>query len=529
MSMMSRTLRTSALALACFAAFPAAHAAHVDPRLTAAPADADALIVFAPAEKNAVAARARCELQGASPRARRCAARALGCDAAGRARVARRERHRVSQLLDRERDRGAPAAVGDCGARARAATCCASNRTCAFRFRCPPARHAARRRPKRSRGALRRSTPRRSGPPASRGRASSSRARDTGYQWDHPALQPHYRGWDGATADHNYNWHDSIHDSTGNPCGNDSPEPCDDAGHGTHTAGTFAGDDGATHQTGVAPGAKWIGCRNMDGGDGTPARYIECMQWMLAPTDLAGLNPNPDLAPDVINNSWGCPVSEGCTVGDELEAAVDNVVAGGILFVASAANAGPACETILTPPATYDSSFVIGATDTQDRMASFSSRGPVVASDLIRPDLSAPGVNVLSSLPPNTYGTLSGTSMAAPHVTGTVALMLSVAPRIQGRSCAHQGSAAPRDDQGRRHRSVERWLRRSHDGRLAELSGRLRTHRCLLGRAIRSGAAQRHVRRRLRRCRARVAMRSSAAWRTRAQPAAIRKAKVRSS
>ncbi|HKE47132.1 MAG TPA: S8 family serine peptidase [Rhodanobacteraceae bacterium] len=256
---------------------------------------------------------------------------------------------------------------------------------------------------------------------------------DTGYQWDHPALQPHYRGWDGATADHNYNWHDSIHDAGGgNPCGSDSPEPCDDAGHGTHTAGTFAGDDGATHQTGVAPGAKWIGCRNMDEGTGTPARYIECMQWMLAPTDLNGENPNPDLAPDVVSNSWGCPPSEGCTVGDELEEAVSNVVAGGILFVASAANDGPACETITTPPATYDASFVVGATDSGDHIAGFSSRGPVTGSTLIRPDIAAPGVSIVSSYPPNTYTSLSGTSMAAPHISGTVALMLSVAPIFKG-------------------------------------------------------------------------------------------------
>ncbi len=113
---------------------------------------------------------------------------------------------------------------------------------------------------------------------------------DTGYQWDHPILKPQYRGWNGTTADHNYNWHDAIHDArAGNPCGSNSPAPCDDDEHGTHTAGTFAGDDGSSasprHQYGVAPGAKWIGCRNMDEGDGTPARYIECMQFMLAPTD----------------------------------------------------------------------------------------------------------------------------------------------------------------------------------------------------------------------------------------------------
>jgi hypothetical protein len=174
---------------------------------------------------------------------------------------------------------------------------------------------------------------------------------DTGYQWDHPALKAHYRGWNGTTADHNYNWHDSIHDSTGNACGNNSPAPCDDFGHGTHTAGTFAGDDGASHQVGVAPGAKWIGCRNMDAGDGTPARYIECMQWMLAPTDLGGQNPDPDLAPDVISNSWGCIPSEGCTAGNEIRAAVQNLVTGGIFYVAAAANDGPNCGSITDPPA----------------------------------------------------------------------------------------------------------------------------------------------------------------------------------
>ena len=109
---------------------------------------------------------------------------------------------------------------------------------------------------------------------------------DTGIRWTHNALKPHYRGWDGVAADHDYNWHDSIHDSVGNPCGNDSPQPCDDFFHGTHTIGTAIGDDGGTNQIGMAPGAKWIGCRNMDEGVGTPARYIECMQLFLAPTRI---------------------------------------------------------------------------------------------------------------------------------------------------------------------------------------------------------------------------------------------------
>jgi subtilisin family serine protease len=261
---------------------------------------------------------------------------------------------------------------------------------------------------------------------------------DTGYQWDHPALKPHYRGWNGSTADHNYNWHDAIHDSSGNSCGNNAPAPCDDFGHGTHTAGTFAGDDGGSHQVGVAPGAKWIGCRNMADGDGTPARYIECMQWMLAPTNLAGTNPQPDLAPDVVSNSWGCIPSEGCTSGNEIRAAVQNLVAGGIFFAAAAANDGPNCGSITDPPAIYDASFTIGATDSGDALAGFSSRGPVprvprlVSRQPIKPDVSAPGVSVPSAWPPNSYQNLSGTSMATPHVAGAAALLMSADPALKG-------------------------------------------------------------------------------------------------
>ena len=430
MNTIPKTLRASALALACCAAFPAAHAAHVDPRLTASSADADALIVFATADRtlSPLAPDANYKLR----RAALVDALRAHADTTQRDVRAWLDAHGIAYrsywIANVIEARLPPSALAALGARSDVLRI-ESN------VRIPLSLPAGTRGP---------ASPEAISWGVTKIDATSVWAagftgqgvvvagEDTGYQWDHPALQPHYRGWDGANADHNYNWHDSIHDSSGNPCGNDSPEPCDDHVHGTHTAGTMVGDDGDTHQTGVAPGAKWIGCRNMDGGNGTPARYIECMQFMLAPTDLAGENPNPDLAPDVINNSWGCPPSEGCTVGDELEAAVENVVAGGILFVASAANDGPACETIVTPPATYDASFVVGATNSSDRMADFSSRGPVVASELFRPDLSAPGVSILSSEPPNAYGTLSGTSMAAPHVAGTVALMLSVAPGFKG-------------------------------------------------------------------------------------------------
>jgi subtilisin family serine protease len=98
---------------------------------------------------------------------------------------------------------------------------------------------------------------------------------DTGYQWDHPAIKGKYRGWNGATAVHDYSWWDAIHgDISGNgtnPCGFSSLVPCDDHFHGTHTVGTMVGDDGAGNQIGVAPGAKRIASRNMDEGAGTPA------------------------------------------------------------------------------------------------------------------------------------------------------------------------------------------------------------------------------------------------------------------
>ena len=255
---------------------------------------------------------------------------------------------------------------------------------------------------------------------------------DTGYDWDHLALQPQYRGWDGASADHNYNWHDAIH-SGGGVCGADSPEPCDDNSHGSHTMGTMIGDTGSA-QIGMAPGARWIGCRNMDQGNGTPATYTECFQFFLAPTDSAGLNPNPALAPDVINNSWSCPPSEGCTDPEVMRAAVENLRAAGVMVVVSAGNSGSGCSSVSTPAAIYDASFTVGATNISDTIAGFSSRGPVNVdgSGRLKPDISAPGVNVCSSFPGNTYGSISGTSMAGPHVAGLVALLISAQPCLRG-------------------------------------------------------------------------------------------------
>jgi len=260
---------------------------------------------------------------------------------------------------------------------------------------------------------------------------------DTGIQWDHPALKPNYRGWDGALADHNYSWWDAIHsDLSGNgsnPCGFDLAAPCDDYGHGTHTLGTGIGDDGAGNQVGVAPGAKWIACRNMEQGWGSPSTYLECFQFFLAPTDLSGNNPDPSKKPDVVGNSYVCPPSEGCSA-NSLLAAMDNLRAAGIFMAVSAGNSGASCSSITDPPAIYDSAITVGATDAGDFVAGFSSRGPVTVdgSNRRKPDLVAPGVSVRSSYPTNSYATLSGTSMASPHVAGAVVLLWSAFPALRG-------------------------------------------------------------------------------------------------
>jgi subtilisin family serine protease len=258
---------------------------------------------------------------------------------------------------------------------------------------------------------------------------------DTGYQWDHPALKFHYRGWNGSTASHDYNWHDSIH-TDNSDCLGDSPAPCDDHGHGTHTLGTALGDDGAGNQIGMAPGAQWIGCRNMNDGVGTPATYLECFEFFLAPYPVGGTpaQGDPDLAPDVTNNSWGCPPSEGCTF-DSLRLAVEAQRAAGIFTVVSAGNSGPSCSTIVDPPSLYDAAYTVGAlVKGTDSLAAFSSHGPVTVdgSGRRKPDIAAPGTSIRSSDRLGTYAAMSGTSMAAPHVAGAVALLWSAHPELRG-------------------------------------------------------------------------------------------------
>lgn len=263
---------------------------------------------------------------------------------------------------------------------------------------------------------------------------------DTGVDWTHPGLRNHYRGKRGNVVDHRYNWHDAIHAPSsggGNPCGYDTLAPCDDNGHGTHTVGTIVGDDNNGNQVGMAPAARWIGCRNMDQGVGTPSRYIECFEWFLAPYPPGG-NPrtdgDPSLAPDVINNSWGCPPDEGCQ-GSEIVPVLQTLSQAGIVVVVSAGNEGPSCGTINDQPATASSTTLsVGAYNHQNgTIAGFSSRGPSVLDGLPGPDVSAPGVSIRSTVPGGGYSSaFSGTSMAGPHVVGEVALLLSADPSLRG-------------------------------------------------------------------------------------------------
>jgi hypothetical protein len=243
---------------------------------------------------------------------------------------------------------------------------------------------------------------------------------DSGVDGNHPALRGQYRG---LKEGDDYNWFDPWDGTT---------SPNDEGGHGTHTMGTILGADGI----GVAPKAKWMACVNLDRNLANPALYLDCMQFMLAPFPHGGdpfKDGDPTRAAHVMNNSWGCPAIEGCDPNALLYAA-NHLRDAGIFVVVSTGNDGPNCATVADPLAIYDSVFSVGAIDKSGNMAYFSSRGPVTTdgSNRTKPDIVAPGMNILSSLPKNSYGSNSGTSMAGPHIVGVVALIWSAQPKLIG-------------------------------------------------------------------------------------------------
>ncbi len=267
-------------------------------------------------------------------------------------------------------------------------------------------------------------------------------SQDTGVDREHLALKARYRGWNAETqtVTHPYNWFDAWGTQGRVRCSQDPQVPCDDGDHGTHTVGTLLGRDDTYGKTGiitgVAPDAQWIGCRNMNRGNGTPASYIACFQFFLAPYPQTG-NPaedgNPALAPHIINNSWYCPPEEGCDF-ESLRQVVQVARAAGIMVVVSAGNNGSGCATVQYPISAYAEVFSVGAVDSSDAIAGFSSRGPVLVdgSGRMKPEITAPGVGTFSTLPGGSYGSKSGTSMASPHVAGAVALLWSAVPHVIG-------------------------------------------------------------------------------------------------
>jgi subtilisin family serine protease len=188
---------------------------------------------------------------------------------------------------------------------------------------------------------------------------------------------------------------------------------------------------------GVAPGAEWIGCVNLARNLGNPTYYLDCMQFMLAPFPSDGspfTDGDPLSGADVLNNSWGCPEVEGCDAEVYLDA-VKALRAAGVFVVSSAGNSGLyGCESVTDPLAIYEDVLSVGSINERGFLSDFSSLGPVVVdeSGRIKPDLVAPGDDVISAMPNGTYARLSGTSMAGPHVVGVVALMWSANPDLKG-------------------------------------------------------------------------------------------------
>ncbi|HSL96813.1 MAG TPA: S8 family peptidase [Thermoleophilia bacterium] len=206
---------------------------------------------------------------------------------------------------------------------------------------------------------------------------------DTGIDMDHPDLKANVKGgWNCIAETANYD---------------------DDNGHGSHVAGTVAGVDNTIGVIGVAPSANLYGIKVLNrSGRGTTSDIIEGMQWAVS----HGM--------DVINMSLGTSSYVAA-----YEDATNFVLNAGVIMVCSAGNSGPA-ENTVGYPAAFEGVIAVAATDANDVVASFSSRGPQV-------DVAAPGVSIFSTTKSGGYATMSGTSMAAPHVTGTVALMLGSA------------------------------------------------------------------------------------------------------
>ena len=253
---------------------------------------------------------------------------------------------------------------------------------------------------------------------------------DTGVDGNHPALASRWRG---LTASWQESWHDVV--------GSVSQFPVDYNDHGTHTTGTMAG--AALDDTiGVAWGADWIAANPIDQGvgGGFSNDIIDCLQWFADPDG------NPETiadVPDAVCNSWGVYENFGypdCYSG--WYNAIDNCEAAGVVTVWATGNEGPSPSTVRSPgdrATTTTNSFSVGSVSAGGsfpyNISGFSSRGPsgcnAPEENLIKPEVCAPGSSIYSSVPGNGYTYFNGTSMAAPHVAGVVALMRQASPNIE--------------------------------------------------------------------------------------------------
>lgn len=224
---------------------------------------------------------------------------------------------------------------------------------------------------------------------------------DTGIDYNNPALGggfgPGYRITEGYDFANNDN------------------DPMDDHGHGTHVAGIIGANGGDSLQ-GVAPEVKFAAVKVLDAnGSGWISTIIEGIEYCIDPDS----NPSTDDAVDIINMSLG----GAPTPDNPLDSAVSNATKAGILSVIAAGNSGESGYGSIGSPGTSESALTVGACDSADHVTFFSSIGPDDVHSLIKPEVVAPGMNILSTILNNGTASWSGTSMAAPHVTGEAALL----------------------------------------------------------------------------------------------------------